>query len=217
MVELEITDIKSSKSQGDAFVLVLKEKGGERQFPVIIGLSEARAIALQFNAIKPLRPSTHDLFDNFAGKCGFKVRNVEIVNYASGIFYATVFMANDEGGIIELDSRTSDAVTLAMKNNAPVCITTELLDTICNTLVDTTERNESNDEEPQRDINPVTETSQTSQQEEPLHIEDDKYVLQKLGEMSLEELQSLLDGAIDCEEYEMASKIKEEIERRKSC
>ena len=213
VVELEIADIKSSK-QGDAFVLVLKEKGGERLFPVIIGLSEARAIALQFNSIKPLRPSTHDLFDAFAKKCGFKVRNVEIVNYASGIFYATVFMANDEGEVLELDSRTSDAVTLALKNNAPVNISPDLLDRVCKAL-ENGELHDDNKGQQYLDFSEV-ETEQPPQSEEPLGVEDDKYVLQKLGEMSMDELQNLLDGAIECEEYEMASKIKEEIERRKS-
>ena len=213
VVELEIADIKSSK-QGDAFVLVLKEKGGERVFPVIIGLSEARAIALQFNSIKPLRPSTHDLFDAFAQKCGFKVRNVEIVNYASGIFYATVFMANDEGEVLELDSRTSDAVTLALKNNAPVNISPDLLERVCKAL-ENGELHDDNKGQQYLDFSEV-ETEQPPQSEEPLGVEDDKYVLQKLGEMSMDELQNLLDGAIECEEYEMASKIKEEIERRKS-
>lgn len=213
VVELEIADIKSSK-QGDAFVLVLKEKGGERLFPVIIGLSEARAIALQFNSIKPLRPSTHDLFDAFAQKCGFKVRNVEIVNYASGIFYATVFMANDEGEVLELDSRTSDAVTLALKNNAPVNISPDLLERVCKAL-ENGELHDDNKGQQYLDFSEV-ETEQPPQSEEPLGVEDDKYVLQKLGEMSMDELQNLLDGAIECEEYEMASKIKEEIERRKS-
>ena len=213
VVELEIADIKSSK-QGDAFVLVLKEKGGERVFPVIIGLSEARAIALQFNSIKPLRPSTHDLFDAFAKKCGFKVRNVEIVNYASGIFYATVFMANDEGEVLEFDSRTSDAVTLALKNNAPVNISPDLLDRVCKAL-ENGELHDDNKGQQYLDFSEV-ETEQPPQSEEPLGVEDDKYVLQKLGEMSMDELQNLLDGAIECEEYEMASKIKEEIERRKS-
>ncbi|MBQ7489615.1 MAG: bifunctional nuclease family protein [Bacteroidales bacterium] len=213
VVELEIADIKSSK-QGDAFVLVLKEKRGERLFPVIIGLSEARAIALQFNSIKPLRPSTHDLFDAFAKKCGFKVRNVEIVNYASGIFYATVFMANDEGEVLELDSRTSDAVTLALKNNAPVNISPDLLDRVCKAL-ENGELHDDNKGQQYLDFSEV-ETEQPPQSEEPLGVEDDKYVLQKLGEMSMDELQNLLDGAIECEEYEMASKIKEEIERRKS-
>ena len=213
VVELEIADIKSSK-QGDAFVLVLKEKGGERVFPVIIGLSEARAIALQFNSIKPLRPSTHDLFDAFAKKCGFNVRNVEIVNYASGIFYATVFMANDEGEVLELDSRTSDAVTLALKNNAPVNISPDLLDRVCKAL-ENGELHDDNKGQQYLDFSEV-ETEQPPQSEEPLGVEDDKYVLQKLGEMSVDELQNLLDGAIECEEYEMASKIKEEIERRKS-
>ncbi|MBP5710052.1 MAG: bifunctional nuclease family protein [Bacteroidales bacterium] len=213
VVELEIADIKSSK-QGDAFVLVLKEKGGERLFPVIIGLSEARAIALQFNSIKPLRPSTHDLFDAFDQKCGFKVRNVEIVNYASGIFYATVFMANDEGEVLELDSRTSDAVTLALKNNAPVNISPDLLERVCKAL-ENGELHDDNKGQQYLDFSEV-ETEQPPQSEEPLGVEDDKYVLQKLGEMSMDELQNLLDGDIECEEYEMASKIKEEIERRKS-
>ena len=213
VVELEIADIKSSK-QGDAFVLVLKEKGGERLFPVIIGLSEARAIALQFNSIKPLRPSTHDLFDAFAQKCGFKVRNVEIVNYASGIFYATVFMANDEGEVLELDSRTSDAVTLALKNTAPVNISPDLLERVCKAL-ENGELHDDNKGQQYLDFSEV-ETEQPPQSEEPLGVEDDKYVLQKLGEMSMDELQNLLDGTIECEEYEMASKIKEEIERRKS-
>ena len=213
VVELEIADIKSSK-QGDAFVLVLKEKGGERLFPVIIGLSEARAIALQFNSIKPLRPSTHDLFDAFAQKCGFKVRNVEIVNYASGIFYATDFMANDEGEVLELDSRTSDAVTLALKNKAPVNISPDLLERVCKAL-ENGELHDDNKGQQYLDFSEV-ETEQPPQSEEPLGVEDDKYVLQKLGEMSMDELQNLLDGTIECEEYEMASKIKEEIERRKS-
>lgn len=206
-IELEIADIKSAQHQSDAFALVMKEKGGKRQFPVIIGLSEARAIALQFNTIKPLRPTTHDLFSNFADKCGYKVKNVEIVNYSSGIFYSSIVMADAAGSEIALDSRTSDAVTLALKYNAPIIIGKELFEKI-HTLLAENNAPKSNTTEEQ----PVAQNDNAAM----TNLDDDKYMMHKLREMPLEELQDMLDGAIECEEYEMASKIKEELERRKS-
>ncbi|MCQ2287069.1 MAG: bifunctional nuclease family protein [Bacteroidales bacterium] len=217
-IELEVVDIKNSKNQGDAFALILKEKGGERLFPIFIGLSEARAVALQLNQIKPLRPSTHDLFSNFADQCGFKINNVRIVNYADGIFYSSIFLTDDQGQQIELDSRTSDAVTLALKTSAPIFINDELLETVSRKPEPkNTPRFFVADEDSGKGIEVGQDNENIVEDivnEEDEAIEDDKYIIQKLKEMSLDELQNLLDGVLECEDYEMASRIKEEMERR---
>lgn len=205
MIELEVSDIRNAQAPSDAFALVLKERHGERRFSMIIGMNEARAIVLEMNKMKPQRPTTHDLFVSLSQSCKVTAEDVEIYKFEAGIFYANINMRYENGNSFAIDSRTSDAVVMALKWGIPIYIHEDVLDYYLADNVDENLDLEDDNEEIGAD--------------DDLNLSDEnyeKYLSSKLEEMSLEELENLLDGAVECEDFEMASKIHEEIEKRKA-
>lgn len=196
-IELEVSDVQSSQAQGEAFALILREKGGDRFVPVIIGISEARAVVFELNRIKPHRPGPHDLFTQLADYCRMVLQKIVIWKFEAGVYYAQIVMQNQEGTLFEIDARTSDAVTLALKFSAPIFIEESIFETVG--LIPSASPN---------DIPPEKE-------EDAGEVEEyDKFIKQKLEEMTVPELEDLLTGAIESEDYELASKIHEELNRR---
>lgn len=209
LTELKIVDIKNSKSQNETFALVLGERDGDRTFPIFIGLSEARAIAMQLNKIQQLRPSTHDLLFNFSRQCGCKILRVVIVNYKEGIYYSIVYVETPEKKTFELDARTSDAVTLALKADVPIYIDDVLLEKMTGNAYENPSRTPLFEVEEQE-----FDSEENVDNESENLRDDDEYVIQHLQTVSDDELHRLLTGAVECEDFELASKIQEEIERR---
>ena len=205
MIELTVSDIRNAQPPSEAYALILKEKEGERQLPILIGMSEARAIVLEMNKMRPKRPTPHDLFLQLSEQCKVYPGYVLIHKFEEGIFYADIHFRKENGEVFTIDSRTSDAVVIALKTHTPIYIQEEVIDTY---LSDTENLVDMSD--PQSEGEELEDELEVDLSDENY----DKYISTKLEEMSIDELQNLLDGAVECEDFEMASKIHDEIERR---
>ncbi len=193
-VELEVLGLSFSQTQSGAYAVVLDEVGGDRRLPIIIGTFEAHAISIQKENIKISRPITHDLFKSFAGAYGIKVSEVIIYKLHEGIFYAKL-VCEQNGVVREIDSRTSDALAIALRFQAPI-YTYENIIGIAGIKID--------------------ETDDASYTPEEFSDEKKKEASDELAESSLKELEQKLNAAIENEDYELASKLRDEINRRTS-
>ena len=208
MIEFIVSDIRNAQPPSEAYALILKEKEGERQLPILIGMSEARAIVLEMNKMRPKRPTPHDLFLQLSEQCKVYPGYVVIHKFEEGVFYADIHFRKENGEVFTIDSRTSDAVVIALKTHIPIYIQEEVIDAY---LSDTENLVDVSDDQAEEEDEELADELEMDLSDENY----DKYLSTKLEEMSLEELQNLLDGAVECEDFEMASKIHDEIERRK--
>ena len=184
--------ISYSQTQTGTYALVLGEENGNKRIPIIIGGFEAQAIAIQLEGLKPPRPLTHDLFHNFATEYGIFVESVFIFRLEEGIFYSKLICTNG-GKRIELDARTSDAIALALRFQCPIYTTYDILE--------------------RAGIVFANEPQPTKGQPSPFRETTKKKT--ELQYMDISELEILLNEAIINENYEQASKIRDEIKRRK--
>ncbi len=127
-IELHILAIANSDNQPHNFVIILKEAEGKRRLPVVIGGFEAQAIALAVEAIQPSRPMTHDLFKNTMDATGAELHEVLISDLSQGIFFATMIWELQDGRIVEVDARTSDAIAMAVRFRCPIFVYAHILD-----------------------------------------------------------------------------------------
>jgi bifunctional DNase/RNase len=192
-IKLEIAGLSYSQTQSGAYALVLLETGGKRQLPIIIGSFEAQAIAIELEKMTPTRPLTHDLFKSFAQSFSIQVKEVVIYNLNEGIFYAKL-ICEKEGVLTEIDARTSDAIAIGIRFNATI-YTFESILSSAGVLLD-----ENEFETPT--IDETIETTDTA--------------TNSFLNLSLEELNEQLNEALENEEYEIASKIRDEIKNRSS-
>ncbi|MFT6503811.1 MAG: bifunctional DNase/RNase [Crocinitomicaceae bacterium] len=192
-VKLEIVGLSYSQTQSGAYALVLSEVEGNRRLPIIIGGFEAQAIAIELEKMAPTRPLTHDLFKNFATTFNIEVQEVIIYKLVEGIFYSKLICVR-EGETVEIDARTSDAIAIGVRFDCDVYTYENILSS-AGILLD--------------------ETS----------MEDDELVVENIEEeaagdtieaISNEELQNRLNQAIENEDYELASKIRDEINKREA-
>ncbi|HSV76467.1 MAG TPA: bifunctional nuclease family protein [Bacteroidales bacterium] len=190
-IRMEIIGISYSKAQAGAYALVLGETGDKRRLPIIIGSFEAQAIAIELEKMKPSRPLTHDLFRNFAQNFNISIEEVIIYKFSEGIFFSKL-ICFDGSREVELDSRTSDAVALAVRFNCPIYTYESILKEAGMIML---EENEGKEEE-------VFAEKSTHEEE--------------YAQLSIKELETMLTTAINDEAYEKASKIRDEINRRKS-
>ena len=191
-IRLNILGLSVSQTQSGAYALVLTEDEGDRRIPIIIGPVEAQAIAIQLEGLKPPRPLTHDLIKNIA--LAFDIALLEVIIYKleEGIFYSEL-LCEMNGKEVKIDSRTSDAVALALRFRCPIFTTEEILHKAGIVL-------ETDDEDsPVRSM--VDETK-----ESPPVTSYENYTLSELDEM--------LDIAIHNEDYEKASIIRDVIKKR---
>jgi len=196
-IELEVLDVEASPTPSEAFALIVREKTDNREMTIVIGLQEARTLVLLLNKIQTRRPGTHELFKNFMQHTGYQLDKVLIYHYDEGVFFAHLLFENDTGNF-ELDARTSDAVAIALLMGAPIFIRADIFEKIA--IEPRTEDKKPDNIHPEVDLQP----------EELEH-----YIENKLHEMPLAELERLLQGAIDSEDFELASKIHDEINVRK--
>lgn len=187
LVKLRVMGLTFSQTQAGSYALVLAEESGKKRIPIMIGAFEAQAIALHLEELKPPRPLTHDLFLSFSKAYGVDLKEVLINKLEEGIFYSELTFIH-EGDVVKLDSRTSDAVALALRFKCPIYTTAEILDRAGIYLEE-----KEDDKEAEEEI-----------------VEDDE----DYGAKSMLELEALLDQAVDNEDYETASKIRDEIKRR---
>jgi hypothetical protein len=202
LVRLNIKGISYSQTQNGAYALILNEVDGERKLPIVIGAFEAQSIAIALEKeIKPPRPLTHDLFKNFADRFDIQVKQVIIHKLVDGVFYSSIICERDKIEEI-VDARTSDAIALALRFNAPIFTYKTILDKAGIYLkFSPKEENEENTEDENILVDEITleGTSQT----------DDTY-----KKLSLKELYDLLDSAVANEDYEKAAKLRDEISKR---
>ncbi|MBQ3740699.1 MAG: bifunctional nuclease family protein [Bacteroidales bacterium] len=199
-IELTVAAIHAAQHPSEAFSLILKEKEGDRYVPIIIGMSEARAILVELNQSHTQRPLTHELFASLCDNIGCRLTEVDIVHYENGVYFADMLMMRPDNTIFFIDARPSDAIALALKAEVPFYMNEDVFNANC------LEDRESEEEETFNPSQVLTETQE---------IRPDAYIEQKLLEMSTQELQALLDGAVESEDFELASKIQEELNRRK--
>ena len=188
LIQVEILGLSTSSSSGGAYALVLGDSDGGRRLPIIIGAFEAQAIALELEKIQPPRPMTHDLLRDLLEQVGGDVVAVVISELRDGTFYARVRFVHD-GEERELDSRPSDAVALAVRVDAPIYVSDEVL-------------NEAGLPADQDAISELSEAGEEAQPEEPA--------------TELEKKQSQLEKAIADENYEKAAQLRDEIQRLKA-
>ena len=127
-IELQVLNISNSQAQAGAYALVLGEVGGKRQLPIIIGATEAQAMVIEMKGIVPPRPLTHNLFASVLEVLGVKLMRILIYKVDNGVFYSYLYMKAEET-ILRIDARTSDAVALALRMNAPIFVYEEILET----------------------------------------------------------------------------------------
>jgi len=191
-IKLEIVGLSYSQTQSGAYALVLSEVNGNRRLPIIIGGFEAQAIAIELEKMVPTRPLTHDLFKNFATTFNIQVKEVVIYNLVEGIFYSKL-VCELNGEVTEIDARTSDAIAIGVRFKCPVYTFENILSS-AGILLD--EISESDDD------------ALFSESEEAEEAVD------SISTVSIEELENQLNEAIANEDYELASKIRDEINKR---
>jgi bifunctional DNase/RNase len=197
-VRLEIVGLSYSQTQSGAYALVLGESTGSRRLPIIIGGFEAQAIAIELEKMTPTRPLTHDLFKAFSETFSIEVTEILIYNLVEGIFYAKL-ICTDGTRDVEIDARTSDAIALAVRFNCPIYTYEFILKSAGIVLDD-------------EGVPPGGEAAEatTSSVDEVASNPEGEY-----KSKSTEELKNLLQTALNDEQYELASKIRDEINTRK--
>ena len=192
-IKLEIVGLSYSQTQSGAYALVLSEVDGNRRLPIIIGGFEAQAIAIELEKMVPTRPLTHDLFKNFATAFDISVKEVVIYNLVEGIFYSKL-ICEQNGATLEIDARTSDAIAIGVRFKCPV-YTFESILSSAGILLDETQEDDAF----------MADSDDADEKEGSGNT---------LESLSDEELNNQLNAAIDSEDYELASKIRDELNRR---
>jgi bifunctional DNase/RNase len=189
-IELHISKIEPSGNTSGAYALVLAETNGIRHLPIVIGGVEAQAIAIELEKMTPSRPLTHDLFRSLAHSFNIEIEEVLIYNLVEGIFFAKL-LASLDGRSVEIDARTSDAVAIAVRFNCPIYCYEFILESA----------GVSEDDETGMSLNsPDLELEESTEESE--------------HSLSIDELKRNLDIALANEEYERASQIRDEINKR---
>jgi bifunctional DNase/RNase len=191
-VKLKVMGISYSQTQSGAYALILVEENGDRRIPIIIGGFEAQAIVMKLENLDPPRPLTHDLFKKFADEFNISVIEVMIYKLEEGVFFSKLVCNNGEKEY-SIDSRTSDAVAIALRFGCPIYITEDIL------------------KKAGIIVNPSdSEISTVNEVDGIFDSEKSKY-----DTYSDEELYKIIDEAVKTEDYERAAAVRDEIEKRK--
>lgn len=188
-IKLNVLGITFSQVQAGAYALVLAEEGGNRRVPIIIGTPEAQSIAIFLEGLHPPRPLTHELFLSFSEALNVTLKEIYIYKFEEGVFYSELIFYQDKKEIV-IDSRTSDAIALAVRASAPIYTTETIM----------------------KEAGIIMEDD--FQEESVPEIEYRKPQF-SYDSMNLEELESSLNDAISMEDYEKASKLRDLINKKK--
>ncbi len=191
-IELGIVALSHSMTQSHNYAVVLGERRGQRRLPIVIGSFEAQAIAVAMEKMVPNRPLTHDLFKNTLDTFGVQLREVVINNLLDGIFYSRLICVKN-GEMFEIDSRTSDAIAMAVRFECPI-YTYDFILEAAGVILD-----ENDEEGVGQSIIPTANAAMDSQ---------------PLERLSSQDLSERLQSVLDAEDYEMAAKIRDEMKRR---
>lgn len=199
--KLRVQGLTNSQIQSGAYALILAEEDGPRRIPIIVGTSEAQSIAIALENITPPRPLTHDLFMTFAQAFGVQLREVLIYKFEDGVFYSELLF--DDGVTqVRLDSRTSDAIAIALRVKCDI-YTTEKIINDCGVVLE--------------EVNMPDEISDDDYkllEKEPEEISDEAELKRWLSLLDEEELNERMEEAVVEENYEYAKMYKDEIRRR---
>lgn len=200
LLKLNIKGISYSQTQSGAYALVLSEEEGTRTLPIIIGAFEAQSIAIALETeIRPPRPLTHDLFKTFSDRFSITVKEVIIHKLVDGVFFSSLICERD--GVEEtIDGRTSDAIAIAVRFQAPIYTYEDILEKAGVFLKI----------EEEFGIENPTASEEASLELEELIIKKES----AFSEISLKELHNQLNSAVTDENYELAAKIRDEISKR---
>ncbi len=196
-IKLEILGLSSSQSQTGSFALVLGESEGNRRLPIIIGMFEAQAIAIEIEKIIPNRPMTHDLFKSFASSFNFHVEEIVISDLKEGVFFAKI-VCTDGLKKHEIDARPSDAIAIGLRFDSPIFTYENILAEAGIVLTDEEDEEEKVESKPESKVKVKKEKK----------MEDD------FKNYSVDKLNELLKDAIEKENYERAAKIRDELSKR---
>ncbi len=194
-VRLEISGIAYSQTQSGSYVLTLSEAAGKRKLPIVIGGFEAQAIAVELEKMIPNRPLTHDLIKSFCITYDVVIKEVLIYKFVEGVFYSKLICEKD-GAISEIDSRTSDAIAVGVRFNSPIF-------TLSNVLEDA---GITSDQEDDFENDTLFEEGLET-------LEEDEQISSMVND-SLQDLEKQLQEALENENYELASKLRDEIKKR---
>jgi bifunctional DNase/RNase len=195
LVELEILGLSSNHSQSGSFTLIMGEVEGVRRLPIVIGMFEAQAIAIEIEKIIPNRPMTHDLFKSFSDSFQFEIDKIVISDMKEGVFYAKIH-SKSELVSVEIDSRPSDAIAIAVRFGASIFCSEKVLSEAGIEFTEEEKREES--KKPGK--SPASKGAAAKEN--------------TLKDFSLDKLNTLLDKAIGDEDYEKAARIRDEINKR---
>jgi bifunctional DNase/RNase len=199
-IKLEILGLSSSQSQTGSFALVLGETQGNRRLPIIIGMFEAQAIAIEIEKIIPNRPMTHDLFKSFASTFHFHVEEIVISDLKEGVFFAKI-VCSDGLKKTEIDARPSDAIAIGLRFDSPIFTYESILAEAGIVLTD-------QEEEEEKEKTTVKPEPKSKEKKIPVKKGED------FKSFSTDKLRDLLKDAIDKEDYERAAKIRDELGKR---
>ena len=185
-IKLEILGLSSGKSDSGSFALVLGENKGKRRLPIIIGIFEAQAIAMEIEKVVPNRPMTHDLFKHFSLKFDFKIKEIFISDIKEGVFYSKIVCFNSKKEIF-IDSRPSDAIAIALRFKVDIFASEKVLSE-AGIILDDNDPNKEN----------IIDKSKSK----------------SFKDMNIKELNKLLEKNISSENYEVAAEIRDEINKR---
>jgi uncharacterized protein len=194
-IELEILGLSSNHSQSGSFTLVMGELEGTRRLPIVIGMFEAQAIAIEIEKIIPNRPMTHDLFKSFSSNFNFSIDHILISDMREGVFYAKIVCQSSVKSV-EIDARPSDAIAIAVRFDAPIYCAQKVMS---EAAIEFAEEEQESKE---------SISAKKKDQPKPKSSESN------LKDFSLDKLNELLDKAIKNEDYEKAARIRDEINRR---
>lgn len=192
-IRLDIVALSHSVTQSHNYAVVLGEEDGQRRLPIVIGGFEAQAIAVALENMSPNRPLTHDLFRNAMGAFDITLKEIVINNLIDGIFYAQLVCERD-GETLEIDSRTSDALAMAVRFDCPIYTYEFIMDSAGVILED--------DEVEQGDGKEAKKPKERKKK--------------TLADRSKDDLEEMLSRAIESEDYEKAAKIRDEMNRRET-
>ncbi len=198
-IKLEILGLSSSQSQTGSFALILGEEKGNRRLPIIIGMFEAQAIAIEIEKIIPNRPMTHDLFKYFADSFNFGVEEIIISDLKEGVFYAKI-VCSDGIKNIEIDSRPSDAIAIGLRFDVPIFTFENIMSEAGIVL------NEMPEDMTGKELEIEKEVLKTKNVV--------KNPLDSIKDMNNEQLKKMLDDALHAEDYEKAAVIRDELNKR---
>ncbi|MBK9456519.1 MAG: bifunctional nuclease domain-containing protein [Chitinophagales bacterium] len=204
-IELEISGLSHTITQSQSYAVLLSEVGGMRKLPIVIGAFEAQAIAVAIEKVVINRPLSHDLIKNLFTIFNISLKEVLIDNLQDGIFYSKLICEKD-GQEIEVDSRTSDALALAVRFNCPIYTFEFILETAGAIINEQDKKDEDDDDDDEEVDDDTAEIVGAA-----LSADADDIAL-----MSLKELNDKLKEYLDKEDYESAARIRDEIEQRKN-